>query len=93
MFSRNVDRRSGDEGKKLREIEENMFTKVIKQDVEEELGDWSRMKEQNDHADVKFPRTLSPASVSMKSVRSQPIDVLVLVCICLIVNIYVPWPT
>ena len=54
MFYRYVDTKSGEEGKKLRKIEEKMFAEQVKKEVEEELGDWCGLKEQNNLADAKI---------------------------------------
>ena len=54
LFYRKVDAKPGDEGDKLRKIEEQMFAEVVKKDVEDELGVWSGSKEQNDLADSKI---------------------------------------
>ena len=45
----------GEEGEKLRKIEEEMFVTFIKQEVEEEIrGPWTGSKEQNRLADFKI---------------------------------------
>ena len=54
LFYKKVDTKPGEEGEKLRKIEEKMFTELVKKEVEEELGDWSGSKEQNDLADNKI---------------------------------------
>ena len=54
MFYRYVDTKSGEEGKKLRKIEEKMFAEQVKKEVEEEVGDWCGLKEQNNLADAKI---------------------------------------
>ena len=42
------------DGDRLRNIEEMMFTSIIKQEVEVELGEWIGSCEQNKSADLKI---------------------------------------
>ena len=45
---------SGEEGDKLRKIEEKMFTDLVKKEVEKEVGEWRGSKQENNLADFKI---------------------------------------
>ena len=45
---------SGEEGDKLRKIEEKMFTDLVKKEVEKEVGEWRVSKQENNLADFKI---------------------------------------
>ena len=53
IFYRNIDAQSGQEGVRMKKIEEQMFSKV-KPSIEKELGEWKGKKLQNQLADLKI---------------------------------------
>ena len=71
LFYRKVDSKPGDEGCKLRKIEEQMFTEVVKKEVEEELGDWSGSKDQNDLADNKISMNVKSSFRVYEKIRAK----------------------
>ena len=70
LYYREVDSKSGEDGDKLRKIEESLFFSQVKADVVEELGPWTGSVEQNSLADMKISKKIRTSFHSYEKNRN-----------------------
>ena len=71
IYYREVDSKSGEDGEKLRKIEESLFFSEVKANVVEELGPWTGSVEQNSMADMKISKNIKSSFRSYEKNRKK----------------------